>query len=86
MKKTFKVCALFLIVFLSGCSLCLALGVIGAIGGLAYAVGNSYAPVVFVADAYGAVVVKAQTDGLKEGTLPFKDDGGNGKRSFEKRA
>ena len=73
MKKTFKICALFLIVFLSACSLCLALGVIGAIGGLAYAVGDSYAPVVFVADAYGAVVVKAQTDGLKEGALPFKD-------------
>lgn len=73
MKKTFKICALFLIVFLSGCSLCLAMGVIGAIGGLAYAVGNSYAPVVFVADAYGAVVVKAQADGLKEGALSFKD-------------
>lgn len=71
MKKRFKLLAVLLIVLLSGCSLCLAMGVLGAIGGLAYAVGDSYSPVVFVADAYGAVVVKAKTDGIKAGDVVF---------------
>lgn len=73
MKKRFKLLTVLLIVLLSSCTLCLAVGVLGAIGGLAYAVGNSYAPVVFVADAYGAVVVKAKTDGIKAGDIVFKD-------------
>lgn len=73
MKKRFKLLTVLLIVLLSSCTLCLAAGVLGAIGGLAYAVGNSYAPVVFVADAYGAVVVQAKADGIKAGEIDFKD-------------
>lgn len=73
MKKRFKLLAVLLIVLLSSCTLCLAVGVLGAIGGLAYAVGNAYAPVVFVADAYGAVVVKAKAEGIKAGDVVYQD-------------
>lgn len=74
MKKKLKLAALVLVILMSSCSLCLAIGVIGAIGGLAYAVGDAYSPVVFVADAYGALVVKMKAEGFSAiDMIEFKD-------------
>lgn len=69
--KRFKLFTVLPILLLSGCALCLTLGILGAVGGLAYAVGDAYSPVIFVADAYGAVVVKAKAEGVKVGDVNF---------------
>lgn len=74
MKKKLKLAAFVLVILMSSCSLCLAIGVIGAIGGLAYAVGDAYSPVVFVADAYGALVVKMKAEKISVvDSIEFKD-------------
>ncbi len=94
MKSIKKILSLVLVVLVfSGCTFCLVLSLGGAIGGLAYGIANQFAPTIFIADVYAAIVnVESDEQGLikdcKEDktysyTSLLYDEKGNGKHLAE---